>query len=100
MLTHVVMWRLHAQDAAQRTERVAAVVEAFEALRGTLPGLLELQVGANQASGDDVWDVALVTVFDSPQALEDYNNDPRHLEIKKLVKPWRRDRAVVDWARH
>jgi len=97
MLTHVVMWRLQADDAAQRAERVAAMVSAFEALRGSVPGLLDLRVGANQADDSAAWDVALFTVFESDAALARYNDDPRHLAIKRMVGPWRRDRAVVDW---
>jgi hypothetical protein len=97
MLTHVVMWRLHAQDAAQRAERVSAVVAAFEALRGCTPGLIDLRVGGNSLATADAWDVALITVFESETALAGYNEDPRHLAIKAMVGPWRAARAVVDW---
>jgi hypothetical protein len=98
MLTHVVMWRLHADNAVQRAERIAAIVEAFEALRGHLPGLLDLRVGGNQADDENAWDLALVTVFESPAALARYDADPRHQAIKQMVRPWRSNRAVVDWA--
>lgn len=97
MLTHVVMWRLHADSAAQRAERVAAMVAAFEALRGQVPGLLDLRVGGAPLDDAAAWDVALFTVFESDGALARYNDDPRHLAIKRMVGPWRKDRAVVDW---
>ena len=97
MITHTVMWRLRAEDETQRAQRVAAMVEAFEALRGQVPGLLELRVGGQPLDDADGWDIALFSVFESARALALYNEHPKHLAIKAMVKPWREHRAVVDW---
>lgn len=73
------------------------MVQAFEALRTQIPGLLRMEVGANVIEAPDAWDVALYMVFASRDALDAYQTHPGHLKIKTLVGPMRSDRVQADF---
>lgn len=94
---HIVMWRLNGVTNDERTEQADRIVQAFESLRGHVPGLLRMEVGVNVIDAVDAWDLALSMVFASVDDLKAYNAHPRHLEIKSLVAPLRAARCQVDF---
>ena len=96
-IVHLVMWRLNGATVAERQAQARAMVRAFEALRGQVPGLLRMDVGANVLEADDAWDLALSMVFASRSALDAYNAHPAHQAIKALMRPMRQTRAQVDF---
>lgn len=96
-LAHMVMWKLNGATAQARQVQAQALVRTFEAMRGKLPGLLRMDVGANLIEAADACDLALCMVFESRQALEVYNAHPEHLKIKKMMGPLRLARSQVDF---
>jgi hypothetical protein len=96
-VVHMVMWRLDGATVQARRTQAQGLVAAFAALRGKMPGLLRLEVGTNLIDTADACDVALYTVFDSPQALDAYNAHPEHLKIKAMMAPWRAARCQADF---
>jgi hypothetical protein len=98
MIRHTVMWKLGATEASERTLAVAAITNALEALRGAIPGLLELTVSSDLGETDGNFDVVLVTDHESADALAVYQSHPAHLEAAGVVKAHVSARACVDSA--
>lgn len=96
-MVHMVMWKLNGATTQARQAQAQALVQAFEATRGKVPGLLRMEVGANLIETADAYDLALCMVFESRQALEAYNAHPEHLKIKKMMGPMRLARSQVDF---
>ncbi|HEV8689687.1 MAG TPA: Dabb family protein [Ideonella sp.] len=96
---HIVAWRLNGGDEAERLAQAQAVVEAVEATRGRIPGLLSLDTGINIVEGADAWDVGAVMVFASRADLDAYQTHPAHLALKAVVGPLRSARSQVDFER-
>jgi hypothetical protein len=96
-IVHLVMWKLNGASVPERQAQGQLAVQAFEALRGQVPGLLRMEVGGNVIEADDAWDLALSMVFASRSALEAYNTHPAHQAIKVLMRPMRQSRAQVDF---
>lgn len=96
-IVHIVAWRLNGASVQERGEQAGRIVEAFEAARPYMSGLLRMEVGPNVIGGQDAWDLALYTVFATRADLDAYQTHPSHLAIKTLVATMRAARAQVDF---
>lgn len=96
-MAHIVMWKLNGATTQERQAQAQALVQAFEATRSKLSGLLRMDVGANLIEAADACDLAVCMVFESRQALAAYNAHPEHLKIKKLIGSLRLARHQVDF---
>ena len=96
-IVHIVMWRMNGATAEERLLQAHTAVAAFEATRGTIAGVLDMQIGVNVVDAPDAWDLALSMRFENRAALEAYFDHPAHLEIKRLVGPMRMERKHVDF---
>lgn len=96
-LVHIVTWRLNGATPQERASQAETVVQAFEALRPQIPGLLRMEVGANVIEAPDAWDVALYMVFAGRANLDAYQTHPGHVAIKALVGPMRSERGQADF---
>ena len=96
-IVHIVSWRLNGVSAAQRCEQAERIIQAFEAARPQMGGLLRMEAGTNVIEAPDAWDLAVVMTFASRAALDAYQAHPSHLAIKALVGPMRSARSQVDF---
>ena len=96
-LAHVVLWRMNGITLQERLLQANSAAEAFEATRGRIEGVLDMQVGVNVVDATDAWDLALYMRFESKAALDAYQHHPAHLEIKRIIGPMRMDRKQVDF---
>ena len=97
MIRHVVMWRVAGDTPAQKDANIAQVRRSFESLRGRVPGLLRLEIGADTSRVDYACDVVLVSDFASQEALDAYAMHPEHLRVKEEVAGLRTARHQVDY---
>ncbi len=97
-LLHIVLWQLHGETAQARQAKAQQLSHSFHALLGTVPGLLQVDVGPNAVAAADAWDMAVAMRFTNRAALDAYNEHPLHLGIKALMGPQRRARAQIDLA--
>ncbi|MCG2591690.1 Dabb family protein [Ramlibacter sp. XY19] len=97
MIRHVVMWNVRGANQAEKDAAVAQLRRSFLSLRGRVPGLLELEVGADSSRVDYACDVVLLTLFDSQVALDAYANHPEHLRVKQEIGDLRIARHQVDY---
>lgn len=96
-IVHIVMWRLTGDSPQARHEQALQVVREFEALRGRIPGLVQLEAGTGLPGDAEGHDVAVYTVFESIDALQAYNAHPAHLRIREMVAPMRKSRNHIDF---
>lgn len=93
MITHVVCFRLK-----ERTPEAAGeVVRVLSGLRGRVPVLRSLSVGADVVRSPRSYDVALVATFDSLADLEAYQVHPAHQEVVRYMETVRESAVAVDY---
>ena len=91
MIRHIVMWKFRPGTEAEQ----AKFLNGLRDLQGVIPQLLKSEVAVNVGEGN--YDAALVSEFESLEALDTYKNDPRHKAVSALCKSIRTDRVAVDY---
>jgi len=91
MIKHIVMWKL--RDKADAVE----IKDKLEALKGKIPGLLNIEVGIDFLGSEQSADVVLYAELESREALESYQTHPEHQAVVPLVKAAAIARTVVDY---
>ena len=97
MIRHIVMWDVRGATAAEKAAGVAQLRRSFHSLRGRVPGLLRLEIGADHSRVDYACDVVLYSEFESQEALDAYASHPEHLRVKQEVGDLRIARHQVDY---
>lgn len=94
-MIHVVMWKF--KDDIDGPGEFSGMKKELEALVGTVPGLISLELGLNTNTSAAAWDVTLRSEHESPHALEDYRVHPAHKAAAEKISTLMKDRAVVDY---
>jgi hypothetical protein len=100
MIKHIVMWKFaDSAEGRTREENLELVAGKLKALysSGKIAGLRSLEIGMDVSRTEMSYDMALITVFDSPECLEAYRVHPDHVVISQYVKKVRTARATVDF---
>lgn len=98
MVHHIVTWKLKDTALGQpKAVNARLIKERLEALNGTIPGLLNLEVGINTNPKETAADVVLTSQFESWAALDAYVSHPDHVAAAELVGQVREGRWAVDW---
>jgi hypothetical protein len=97
MIRHIVMWRLRGDTPAERSAARERVCDAFEGLRGRIPGMVRLEVGLDHSGVEYACDVVLVADFVSQGALAAYAVHPEHVRVRSELGALRIDRHQVDY---
>ena len=96
-IVHLVFWKLNGNTVEVTKTQANKIIEAFQAMKNEIEGLLKLEVGQNCIDHPDAWDVSVYMVFKAVAFLESYQTHPMHLDIKRLVGPMRLDRGQLDF---
>jgi heme-degrading monooxygenase HmoA len=94
---HIVMWKLRGDTREERARHAALLTDSFHSLRGRIPGLLHLEIGADTSGVDYACDVVLYSEFASQADLDAYATHPEHLRVKREVGDLRIARHQVDY---
>ncbi len=70
---------------------------ALEAQRGRIPGLMRMEAGLNFSPARRSVDFALVSEFESREALAAYHKHPLHHETRAIVDPLIAEHWIVDY---
>jgi len=98
MVKHIVLFKLKDRaEGASRADNARLVKARLEALRGKIPGLLELAVGLNPDPNDPSYDLALDSTFDSRESLAAYQVHPEHQAVADFIGRVRESRTVADY---
>jgi hypothetical protein len=98
MIKHIVMWRLRAfAEDADKTENAVRMKQMLDALPGRIPEIRRLEVGIDIGGTEAAYDIVLCAEFDSPAALDRYQEHEDHLKAAEFIRKIREDRASVDY---
>ncbi len=81
MIQHVVMWRLIDLDDAERAAALERFGTELQALVGVVPGLLSVALTPDVRDAESNFDVALISIHESREALATYQSHPEHVAI-------------------
>ena len=77
MIKHIVCFKL--KDG----EDVNKAKEVLLSMKGNVPLIRDIEVGVDVLHSERSYDLILSVVLDDMKALEDYQNDPYHVNIVK-----------------
>jgi hypothetical protein len=98
MIKHIVFWKLKDQaNGTSKEENGRLIKEKLEALRGVIPGLLEIEVGVDFSKSDQSADLALYSTFATRADLDAYQAHPAHKAVMPFIMEARSERRVVDY---
>ena len=94
MVRHIVLWNfVEGLSDAEAGEKMKALLEPIQEL---IPGAVEIQVVPNQLASSNR-DIALISTFETVEALSTYQNHPAHVEAGKYVRNVTCDRTCMDY---
>lgn len=94
MVKHIVMWKF--KDGIPEADRLE-MKRQLESLMGTVPSLVNIEVGLDVSGKDAAMDMVLYSEFNSMEDLAAYAGHAEHLKVVDFVKPLVCERAVVDY---
>lgn len=97
MIKHIVFWNLSATDAAAREQAAQEIVDAFDGLENRIPELLSISIERNVVESDSNADLALVSEFESLEALDAYLKHPDHEAAAAVSRARVSKRNVIDY---
>lgn len=98
MVKHVILWTLKEEYSdEQKTEIKAGIKEGLEALKGKIPGILEIHVHTQGLPSSNV-DLMLDSAFEDEDALKAYAVHPEHVAVADgKVRPYTASRSCLDY---
>jgi hypothetical protein len=95
MIEHIVLFKWNEGVSA---EAIATAVEGLLALKGKIPGIVDITCGHNFSDRAQGYDTGLVVRFEDRAALEAYIPHPEHQHVvQNLLSPIRADVLAVDY---
>ena len=99
MVKHVIIWTLKEEySEAEKAKIKADMKESLEALKGVIPGLIDIKLYTEPLPSSKNADVLLDTTFESEEALKNYAVHPIHVEAANTkVRPFVSGRSCMDY---
>lgn len=95
MIKHVVMWNI--KEGLDRDEVRQEIKGRLNALVGTVPTLISVEVGFNTNPSPAGMDICLYSVFNSKDDLHSYQIHPAHVEVKDYIGKVTSKAVVADY---
>ena len=97
MVKHIVLWNLvETLSEEEKKEAVNKMKQLLEPIKELVPGAVDIQVVGNELSSSNR-DVALISTFETVEALAAYQTHPAHVEAGKYVRSVTCNRACMDY---
>lgn len=96
MIRHTVVWKLIDHSVAEREAALARFGEELRALVGVVPGLVSVSLTPDVGDTPGNFDVSLISVHESREALAVYQPHPAHVAIGVWWGPLVAHRGAVD----
>ena len=98
MVKHVILWNLKDELGAEEKESIKKEIkEGLEALKGKIPGLLEIKVNICPLASSNC-DVMLDSSFEDEASLKGYAVHPEHVAVADgKVRPYTKSRVCMDY---
>lgn len=95
MVKHIVMFKFKG-SLEERKNIATKFMEALVQLPDDIPELMSMEVGIN-INPAETWDLVLTAVADSMEDVAKYSAHPAHQAAVEIIKPYKEDRACVDY---
>ncbi|MGM0881229.1 MAG: Dabb family protein [Bacillota bacterium] len=93
MITHIVCFKLKDNSA----ENVARTAQVLKDMEGKIEELKSIEVGTDVLHSERSYDIALITKFESMEALEAYQVHPVHKKVIEHMLQVREASVSVDF---
>ncbi len=98
MIRHIVLWDLaDGLSAEEKAPRATDIKTTLEALRGVIPGLLDIRVYHDLLPSSNA-EIVLDSLLEDRRALEQYLAHPAHVKAgQEVVRPFVQNRRCADF---
>ena len=97
MVHHIVMWNLNEDlSEAEKKEAAFEIKKRLESVAETVDGVISLKVENNEMTSSNK-DIALISCFESEEALQAYQVSPAHKEAGAYVGSVTCKRSCFDY---
>ena len=96
MIQHTVLWKLVDMSDPERKTALARFGAELGALVGVVPGLVSVAVTPDVREVDSNFDVALISLHESREALATYQSHPEHVAVATWWGSLVAERGAVD----
>lgn len=99
MVRHIVLWKFKDEfTEAEKMSNAIRIKESLEALVDMIPGVVSIKVTPELlASTSDSVDLVLDSLYESEEALNNYQGHPEHLKAAGFVRSVIKDRVCIDY---
>ncbi len=98
MVKHIVMWKLKENYLGQSKNDIAKELKfLLENLKTKISEAIEIEVGINQISSEQSYDIVLYTEFKTFETMSIYQNHPEHLKVVDYIRQVTIQRVAVDY---
>lgn len=97
MVRHIVLWNFNDGMTEEEMRAAGAKMKSLlEPIKEKVPGALEIQVVVNQLESSNR-DVALISTFETVDALNTYQTHPDHVSAGSYVRSVTCNRSCMDY---
>ena len=99
MVKHIILWKLRSElNADDKRAAAQAIKQGLEALKGQVPGLLDIHVQIDGRLETSNADIMLDSTLDSFDSLKGYAVHPAHVAVANgVVRPNTELRTCLDF---
>lgn len=96
MIRHIVMFTLKDFSEDEKVSVKLKIKDMLEGLKDIIPGIVKLNVITEPLHTTD-GDVVLDSLFESEEALGNYQIHPEHKKVGEYIGTVRKDRICIDY---
>ena len=93
MIRHIVLFQIKPEFRNELPQLVANV----QAMKGRIPGLLDLEAGVDVLHSDRSYDLALICTFQDRAAFDAYQTHPVHMPVRARMHQVRQASVACDF---
>lgn len=99
MVKHIILWTLRSELSESEKSKIKADIKReLEALKGQVPGLVDITVNIDNRLESSNCDLMLDSTLESPAALKAYATHPAHVHVANTyVRPYTVQRTCLDF---
>ena len=99
MVKHIILWTLRPELSESEKSKIKADIKReLEALKGQVPGLVDITVNIDNRLESSNCDLMLDSTLESPAALKAYATHPAHVHVADTcVRPYTSQRTCLDF---
>jgi hypothetical protein len=98
MIKHIVMWQLKDfAEGADKASNALKMKQLLDSCADIVPGILKFETALATPHLEATYDVVLYSEFASREALDAYQEHPKHVSVKPFIGAVRQARQCMDY---